>query len=116
MEKKILIIIETLGLGGSERALGYLLPALRDAGFVCEVAVLWPPYDFAGLLETAKMKVHRLDVSGQFNFVGAVKAITKLIRKGDYHIVQANSFFAAFYLALSAGFIPGTKRVVTLHD
>src|SRR5438874_6573722 len=104
MQKKILIIIETLGLGGSERALGYLLPALRDVDLVCEVAVLWRPYDFAELLEAAKVKVHRLDVSGQFNFVGAVRSITKLIRQGDYHIVQANSFFAGFYLALSAGF------------
>jgi len=114
--KKILIVIDSLGIGGSERALGYLLPMLNRQGLTCEVAALWQPYDFAEALESAGIVVHRLNIFGQLNAPSAIWAIARLVSRGKYDVIQANSFFAGFYTAMSAPFITSAKRVVTFHD
>jgi glycosyltransferase involved in cell wall biosynthesis len=114
--KKILVVIDSLGIGGSERALGYVLPTLNQQGLTCEVAALWEPYDFADALEAAGIVVHRLNIYGELNAPSAVLALAGLVKRGNYDVVQTNSFFAGFYVSMSAMLLPAVKIVVTFHD
>jgi glycosyltransferase involved in cell wall biosynthesis len=112
----MLSITESLGLGGAERALVYLLPALQARGFQCEVAALWPPYTLASELEVAGIVVHRLNIRPKLNFIAAATSIARLARNGGYDILHAHVFFAAFYTALSRPLAPKPRRAVTFHN
>jgi glycosyltransferase involved in cell wall biosynthesis len=113
---KILIVIESLGRGGAERALLYLLPALQAHGFRFEVAALWPPYTLATELEAAGIPVHRTDVRPKWNVAKGVGAVANLARPGNFDVIHAHVFFAAFYTALSKPFVAAPKRAVTFHN
>ncbi len=113
---RILVMIESLGRGGAERALVYLLPRLQARGFCFEVAALWPPYDLAPELETAGIPVHRLDIRFKWNLLAACWKIAFLCRVSRFDILHSHLFFAAFYSALTWPFSPRTVRLVTLHN
>ena len=113
---KILVAIETLGRGGAEQALVNLLPALERRGHLCEVAVLFPPYDLSAKLEDAGIVIHRLSLSHRWNLWQGVRKISGLCRRGRFDIVHGNLFFAELYTALSRPFAPSPRRVVTFHD
>ena len=61
-----LAVIESLGRGGAEQQLVWLVPALRRRHCRIEVVALWPPYDLACELEREGVIVSR---PGQGSFV-----------------------------------------------
>jgi len=114
--RKLLHVIETLGRGGAETELVYLLPALQQKGLQCEVAAILPPFDLAPELEDAGVAVHRLNIGWHWNIPRVVAALTSLIRRGGYDIVHAHSFLAGISVGLTKPFLPRVKRVVTFHN
>jgi len=115
-QPRVLSVIETLGLGGAERALLNTLPALQAAGFGCEVAALWPPYGLATGLEAAGIRVHRLAIRSRRSLLAASRAVAHIVRERRFDIVHAHVFSAAVAVALLRFFGPSTKRVVTFHN
>jgi len=113
---KLLHIIDTLGRGGAETVLVYLLPALQACGFHCEVAALRPPYDVGPELEDAGIIVHRLEIGSQWNVYRALERITSLARRGNFDILHAQLFPATLYCALTKALLPALCRVVTFQN
>src|SRR5207247_228325 len=97
----ILVLIESLGRGGAERALVNQLPELRRRGFDIEVAALWAPYDLAPELEQQGVPVHRLDVRPRWNALGGLRALARLGRRRRIDVVHGHLFFGSVYTALS---------------
>src|SRR5262249_19806445 len=94
-QPRVLSVIETLGLGGAERALLNTLPALQAVGFDCEVAALWPPYGLATALEATGIRVHRLSVRARRSVLAPARAVARIVRAGRFDIVYAHVFSAA---------------------
>jgi glycosyltransferase involved in cell wall biosynthesis len=115
-ELKLLVVSESLGRGGAEQALVNLLPALRQHGCNCEVAVLHQPYLLAQELEAAGIKVHRLDLTHRWVIPQGVRRLLRVLRDGEYDVVHGHLFFAGLYVALTRPFLPGVHRVVTFHN
>src|SRR5262245_29992589 len=115
-QPRVLSVIETLGLGGAERALLNTLPALQAAGFSCEVAALWPPYGLATGLEASGIRVHRLDIRSRRSLLAPSRAVARIVREGRFDIVHAHVFPAAVAVALLGFFGAPTKRVVSFHN
>ncbi len=113
---KILTVIETMGVGGAERALVNILPELQELGIVCEVAILFKEDDLADELESLGVEVYKLDLSNKWNIFEARKKINKLQKTHRYDIIHAHLFFAHFHTALSFLFNKKIKKVVTFHN
>ncbi len=113
---RILIVIETLGRGGAEHALLYLLPQLRLRGFDFEVAALWPPYQLAPELEAAGIPVRRLNVKPHWNLPVACAKIVEECRRGRFQIVHSHLFFARIFTALALLFSRHPRLVVSFHS
>jgi glycosyltransferase involved in cell wall biosynthesis len=113
---RILHVIESLGRAGAEQALVNVLPRLRAAGHVVEVAALWPPYSLAEPLEQAGVVVHRIDMTHRWSIPQGVPRLAAILRRRRYHVVHAHSFFSALYTALTRPMLPQPVRVVTFHN
>lgn len=115
-QMRILSVIETLGRGGAEQALLNLLPALQTRGHICEVAVLFPPYDLAVDFEACGIRVHRLGLSHRWNLVQGVGRLLRIMQDTEAEIVHAHLFFSGFYVALTKWLAPQPARVVSFHN
>ena len=114
---KILFIIESLAsTGGAEHALVNLLPALVGAGYECEVAALWSPYDLSIRLGDKGIKVHKLELKFRWDIFGGVYKLFKLNKLNKYQIIHAHNFFPSFYTAISKPFFMDVKRITTFHN
>jgi glycosyltransferase involved in cell wall biosynthesis len=113
---KLLHVIETLGRGGAETELVYLLPALQERGFNCEVAAVLAPFTLASELENAGVKVHCLNIGWQWNIHRAVAALASLGRSGSYDVLHGHNFLGGMCVGLTKPLLPRSKRVVNFHN
>jgi glycosyltransferase involved in cell wall biosynthesis len=113
---RILHVIESLELGGAERALLNVLPSLAQAGNDVEVAALWGPYPLAADMEAGGVAVHRLDIGHRWNIPAGTAKLVRLLRRGRYDVVHAHLFFSTLYVAASKPWAPGARRVATFHN
>ena len=110
---KILIVMECLGVGGTEQSLAYQLPEIARLGHQVEVAALYPPYTLVPQLRRLGIKVHQLNLRHRWSIPEAVLKLSRLgLRR--YDIVHAKLFFAGIYVASSKLF--GAKRIVSFHN
>jgi glycosyltransferase involved in cell wall biosynthesis len=107
----LLVVVETLGPGGAERALVTLLPELVRGGMRVAVAALSEPYDLADELDLAGVPVHRLG-DARRSFWRTHRRLRKLVRGEGFDVLHAHLFVASVHVALAGG----AKRVVTLHN
>lgn len=114
---KILVIIDTLGVGGAERVLVNTLPELKRIGINCEVAILFNRDDLAHELENQGIKVHKINLSYKWNIIEGIYKLNKLIKKNHYDIVHAHLFFSYFYTGLVKGLLnKDIKTITTFHN
>lgn len=114
---RVLHAIETLGVGGAERVLVQLLPALREAGVDSEVAVLRGPYTLAGEIEAAGFTVHRLEVGNLWNLPGGARALARLAKARGCGVIHANLLFPTVYTAMAKRlFARDLKTLTTFHN
>jgi glycosyltransferase involved in cell wall biosynthesis len=107
----LLVVVETLGPGGAERALVTLLPELARGGQRVAVAALSEPYDLADELVLAGVPVHRLgDARG--SFWRTSRRLRRLVRTEGFDVLHGHLFVASVHVALARG----VQRVVTLHN
>jgi len=109
----ILNVIPTLGVGGAERWLTTLGPALQKRGHEFHVAALWAPYDLGQELEAAGIHVFRLDVPHRRLFPIAIAKLRALMHRNQYDIVNGHLLFGSLYARFAATFARGPARVVS---
>ncbi len=107
----LLVVVETLGPGGAERALVTLLPELVRRGMRVSVAALSGPYDLADELVLAGVPVHRLG-DARSSFWRTSIRLRQLVRTESFDVLHAHLFVASVHVALTRG----VRRVVTLHN
>lgn len=116
---RILCVIETLGRGGGAEQLVYsLAPALRAIKVEIEFVDLFSWVDDLGKeLEEMGFKVHRLDVSSQWNLLSVLPKLVRVIRSGNFDLVWGHLYFGNLYTQLSKFFLLGSiPTIATLHS
>ncbi|MCB9647847.1 MAG: glycosyltransferase family 4 protein [Deltaproteobacteria bacterium] len=113
---RILVVMESLGLGGAELSLLYQLPALARLGYECHVAALRSPYIVSAHLEAVGVRVHRLDVEDRHNLPLAAFRLAQLCRRERIELAHAKLFHPSLALALGRVFGPDIPRVVSFHN
>ena len=109
----ILNVIPTLGVGGAERWLTTLGPALQKRGHEFHVAALWAPYNLGQELEAAGIHVFRLDVPHRRLFPIAIAKLRALMHRNQYDIVNGHLLFGSLYARFAAALARGPARVVS---
>ena len=109
----ILNVIPTLGVGGAERWLTTLGPALQKRGHEFHVAALWAPYDLGQELEAAGIHVFRLDVPHRRLFPIAIAKLRAVMHRNQYDIVNGHLLFGSLYARFAAALARGPARVVS---
>ncbi len=112
--QRLLLIAETLDVGGTERSIVNILPGLIQRGYECEVACLRSPYTFASEIEKLGVPVHRMELSFFWNVPEGVFKLSRILWKGHFDVLFSYIFFPANYLALSKFLSPKGIRIVCL--
>ncbi|HMG67696.1 MAG TPA: glycosyltransferase [Chitinophagaceae bacterium] len=97
--KKILHIIESLGIGGAERSLIQMVNGLSEFDHI--VVVLARPNDLA--VQITNGKVINLGVTSFWGYLRAILRIRKLIKENSVTIVHAQLFKSTIVGRLAAG-------------
>ena len=113
---RVLLLVETLGVGGSEQSLVYLLPALRTESIVCDVGVLWGPYDLEPALREVGVVVHRIDAPHRWDLLRSAWKLASLIERERYDVIHSKLFFPGLSNALSRLRNQRAGRVVSFHN
>ena len=114
---KIMHVIESLGIGGAERLLVTLLPALQRQGHDVMVVVRTGRMDLAATLEAAGVPVARLPARHKWNLVGTALAISRLAHQHCIDLIHAHLYFPAQSTALVKLLrLHSAATVVTFHN
>ena len=114
--QRILMVMESLGVGGAEIAAVGLLRALKRRGHHCEVAHLWEPATLQASLEGAGIAVHGLGLKHRWRVDQGVTRLARLIRSSRPTVIHAQLFFAGLYVAASRPAAPAPRRIVTYQN
>ena len=114
---KVLCLIDRLCTpGGAERQLVTLARALTARGHECTIAALFSGSDLASGLPAWGIGFHELRVPFQRDFVGAGMRVARLVRKGQFDVIQAHLLSSCIASGLSRALAAGPPRVVVLHN
>ncbi len=114
---KIMHVIESLGVGGAERVLTILLPALQALGNEVMVAVRTDRLDLAGALEAAGVPVVQLPARHKWNLAGTALDLARLAEQYRIQIIHAHLYFPAQCTALVKLLrLHRAATVVTFHN
>ena len=114
MTRRVLNVIETLGLGGAERLLVTTHRHLDRCFVESEVACLFGPNPLAGELREAGVRVHELELRGPRDVTAGVLPLRRLIGGGRFDVVHTHLYYANLVGRLAAW---GRAKVVsTLHN
>jgi glycosyltransferase involved in cell wall biosynthesis len=113
---KILNIIESLGTGGTERALTYVLPELVARGHEVTVACLQEPHTLVEQLRARGVRVELLSLRHRWSLGEGALKLAAICRRGGFDIVHGRLYFGAMYAAASRPFSPKPRRVVSFHN
>ncbi len=116
--RRILCVIETIGLGGgAEQLLGDLLPRMRALGADIEIAALFDwPETLADELAARGVLVHQLRLGHRWSVPRNLWALWRVARDGGFTLFWGHLYFGNFYARLVAALIPGARAVITLHS
>jgi glycosyltransferase involved in cell wall biosynthesis len=112
---RVLHLIETLGVGGAERALVNTLPWLARCDIESEVATLWGDDELAPELEQQGVCVHSLGLQGRWNLWRGAHAVKSLVARRGIDVVHSHLYFAGIYTGLAAR-LARFPAVITLHN
>ena len=114
LKRRILSVIETLGLGGAERLLVTTHQHLDRTRFDPSVACLFGPNPLAEELRRIDIRVLELKLSGPHDLVRGILQLRQLMRKEHFEIVHTHLYYANLAGRLAAW---GQAAVVTtLHN
>ncbi len=115
-ESGVLVVIETLGMGGAEWALVNLARELKQQTGCLEVAVLHPPYTLQVELENQGIPVHRLDIRDPWHVWSGVPRLQRLLRTRRFAIIHGHLFFGALHASLAGTLSADVTRVASFHN
>lgn len=115
---KVLVVVDSLRLGGAESVLGTLARAAPAAGFTVEVACLAPAIgptaSMVPVLAAAGVHTRFLDVPRLLH-PGGVPAVLRAIRSSGCDVVHAHLEYAAV-LAAAAGAVARRPVLTSFHQ
>lgn len=113
---RILIAIQSLAPGGTERTLINTLPQLVARGHTVGVVSLWPPYELEPELTAGGVRVHRLVGSHRWNILQMGRQLASLCAREGYDILHGKLYFAELSAAAARLFRPQLKVTVSFHN
>jgi glycosyltransferase involved in cell wall biosynthesis len=117
-EKRILVVIDSLGYGGAERLLASLLPRFNQKYFKFDVVVLFQDLSLKNEIESNGINV--LEIGGlyenRWSIFKILYRLKSILNNNDYDIIWGHLFFGNIYSALSGYFFPKLKVYWTLHS
>lgn len=108
--KKILILIPTLQVGGSEKQVFYLARELSRLKYDVTVATFYPGGLFWDRLSQEDLKLVSLNKKGKLDFFSFYKSLVRLIRENNFDVVQTFLPIANFF-GLKAAHKAGIKKI-----
>ena len=114
---RILHLIETLKLGGAEKALYTVLSAMdKHKRFESMVCCLFEDGPIASRLEQLKIPVYNLHMKSPYDWRKGVFRLAEIIKENKIDIVHTHLFYANVYGRI-AGCLSGVKTIITtLHN
>jgi glycosyltransferase involved in cell wall biosynthesis len=119
MPKKLLFVLDTLGVGGAEQSVVNMIPELVRRGHSCVVAALAMPDDLAKPLVDAHAEVIVLDRSRRLatpRLPGLALQVSALNRRLGIDIVQAYGYWAPIVVALGKSIDSVPRRILSLQS
>ncbi len=113
---RILIAIQSLAPGGTERTLINTLPQLVARGHTVGVVSLWPPYELEPELAAGGVRVHRLVGSHRWNIPQMGRQLAALCAREGYEVLHGKLYFAELSAAAARLFRPQLKVTVSFHN
>lgn len=113
---RILFISSGLGVGGAERALERLLPALRERGFTIEVVSLREPQEVGQRLRELGIVVHELGMRPSRPSPGGLLRLWKVVRDFRPDLIQGWMYHGNLAAHLARLAAPGAKVVLGIHQ
>ena len=112
---RILFLIRSLGLGGTERQLVVLAKALAARGHEVAVALFYPGGALESELADAGIPIHRLDKRGRWDLIRPLRNLIMLIRDERPGIVHGFLPPANILAAVAHLFAKGPKLIFGLR-
>ena len=117
-EKRILVVIDSLGYGGAERLLASLLPRFNQKYFKFDVVVLFQDLSLKNEIESNGINV--LEIGGlyenRWSIFKILYRLKSILSNNDYDIIWGHLFFGNIYSALSSYFFPKLKVYWKIHS
>ena len=113
---KVMLVIDSLGRGGSEQSLVYLLPEFLKLGHSVEVAVLRGPYDVQSDLQQSGIEVYRLDARNRWDLVRSARQLAMLVARRQPDVVHSKLYFSGLANSMSRAIERGPTRVASFHN
>ena len=110
MARRILYLIDSLGLGGAEGGLALTLRLLDRSRFEPEVAFLWEPAALAPRIRALGVPVHRVGARKGLRAILAIPRIRRLLRAGRFDAVHTQVQWASIDGRV-AGRLAGVKVI-----
>jgi glycosyltransferase involved in cell wall biosynthesis len=107
---RILYLIESLGVGGTEQGLVRMLRHLDRTRFQPEVAILWGPETLGPELEAMSVPIHRLRARSGPGALLVIPLLVRLLRDGGFDVIHIALAWSSI-IGPVAGRLAG-KRVV----
>jgi len=114
---KILHLIETLKLGGAEKALYTSIKAINERKrFESIVCCLFEKGHIASNLEQIAVPVFNINMNSPYDWFKGIFGLVRIIKKNKVNIIHTHLFYANIYGRI-AGWLSGVKVIVTtLHN
>jgi len=114
---KVLYLIETLNLGGAEKALQTTLSAVKQRGKITPiVCCLFEEGPIAVALRALNIPVINIAMTSPYNWRRGIFGLIKVIKENKVDLVHTHLFYANIYGRIAA-WLSGRKPVVTtLHN
>ena len=108
---KILYVLSSLTLGGTETHLLRLSSGLKEKGYLVSICCLYNQLEIADRFKKQGIDVLCLDVKSIWDIRGFLR-LWRILKKGGYDIVHAYLFDSSIYSAIVAK-IAGVKAIIT---
>lgn len=103
---KILLVQRIAGIGGSERYLAEIIPALNKKGHDCTFLNLYSKQyeiaakEYSKILRSRQVEVIELDINSILNPV-VYNKLSKIFKEGDFDIIHSHLIYADFLCAVT---------------
>ena len=108
-------VIEDLGLGGAERLLATMLPALQEHGISSEVLALGTRSELANTLRERNVPVHILGLDGYRPSASRFAVVRDTLSRGSFDLVHTHLDYGNLYGRATAWRL-GLRATTTYHN